>query len=660
MADSSSSDVIPLLPEPGASAAHPNQTPGSSTSPFQPVVITEKELSKFKYCPDRFPDNKKYIIALLRTVCGKGDPLFQIGLQKEKNAYDHSVITLNVFYYSPDTVLQESKLTAFLTQWNALTTPPLVKNSAGISTERPWGGEKQFNRTIGALLKWIAPRTIFSIAEDPFNSPFHIDPNYQNDMSMVAEHLHGHLFEKKKDSTSVQFEWRRTWSVEGSDRKIITDPELIDIVITYDASIKEDRKKIKALLLKISPPSPSAQESGQGEESAPSSSSPLGSKAPSEQQKKYVISGPVRYTYPISISRLRTYLELHCGAALRPHKVHSKTQRDSAEIALSNTPKIFRLSSFFLKKMGTHKDHRQEKNVSVKAGCLDYIGTAFHATFDPFNERSPYEEITAWDLFVGLADIQKLAPGSAERKVAWFFYLLGGFVLSPTLNIVRFFTEFLMKAISNWLNCMTNELSVGLFAPCGTKDITIENRLVWGFFYLLLKPLQIVAETVRLLLRTMLSPINSFKAALEGNYYVGKLPVGWLLAGLSIVLSLSFWTALYFAIGPILLHMGFSFLAMSQPSALVNLGAGVVSVLTHLFGMVASPALMGTVAFGSIMGLITAGHGVRELLTHIASEALKPKNSYELFDHSKLDDDKRPFEREESLPNITLSTSFSH
>jgi len=74
---------------------------------------------------------------------------------------------------------------------------------------------------------------------------------------------------------------------------------------------------------------------------------------------------------------------------------------------------------------------------------------------------------------------------------------------------------------------------------------------------------------------------------------------------------------------------------------------------------VASPALVGTVAFGSIMGLITAGHGVRELLTHIVSEVLKPKNSYELFDHSKLDDDKRPIEREESLPSIALNTGFS-
>ena len=153
--------------------------------------------------------------------------------------------------------------------------------------------------------------------------------------------------------------------------------------------------------------------------------------------------------------------------------------------------------------------------------CLD----AFVKTYDPFGKcqqvnLSSYSNkgshISFLDMVLwGRADIKSLRAGSMERRVAEGFYIFGGFIPCILLNIVRIFTEFLMKLISNSLNFLTDRLSMYAFADW--KYDLGAKRFLGVIGYFLLKPLQMLAETTRLLLRTILSPIHSFKAAWEGR-----------------------------------------------------------------------------------------------------------------------------------------------
>ena len=101
-----------------------------------------------------------------------------------------------------------------------------------------------------------------------------------------------------------------------------------------------------------------------------------------------------------------------------------------------------------------------------------------------------------------------------------------------------------------------------------------------------------------------------------------------LLAVFSMVLSVSFWTALAFGIGPLFLHMGLSLTALSHAPLLVNLSAGMVSIFQS-FGVAATSAFIGAVALGNLLTLTFVGNGLRELGTYIASE--KPEKRAQYF-----------------------------
>jgi|GEM_PF-6031785 len=269
----------------------------------------------------------------------------------------------------------------------------------------------------------------------------------------------------------------------------------------------------------------------------------------------------------------------------------------------------------------------RKKDFAVREKYKEYFFRALSGTYNPFHVYEGLdvsrEKATPLDLILwGRCDIKCLPENSMERKVAEAAYWFGGFIACIFLNILRIFTEFLMKVISNSLNFVTDCLSAYAFVDW--RHSLGWRRLGALILYFLLKPLQVLAEITRLLFRTIVSPIHSFKAALDGEYYFFKISVSPLLAVLSVILSVSFWAALCFVIGPLFLHMGLSLAALSHSAVLVNLSASMVS-LFQSFGVTVTSALIGAVALGNVLSIALVANGIRELVTYMVNERLVKK-----------------------------------
>jgi len=184
----------------------------------------------------------------------------------------------------------------------------------------------------------------------------------------------------------------------------------------------------------------------------------------------------------------------------------------------------------------------------------------------------------------------------------WAAYiLLGGWILSPIMNIIKIFTELVPKLLAEFSACIRHSIDnpVLAFLPAVFHV---------GF------------ELIYIVMRMVTSPVESVKAGINSGY--GE---GWslFLGAASIVGSLSLWTAIALVAGPLLLlslstKLGISLSTLSHSGFLTSFSSPVMAFLTTQLHFAATTALTGAVALSTIvltlLGLNELRNGLSELL----------------------------------------------
>jgi len=192
-------------------------------------------------------------------------------------------------------------------------------------------------------------------------------------------------------------------------------------------------------------------------------------------------------------------------------------------------------------------------------------------------------------LFFGYDDVEFL---KGKTKIAGLvLWLLGGFLLSAVMNVIKLSTEFMIKLFAE-LCCL------GKDGVKGNKEEPLKDKNcgVLGL-YGLFRLGELLFSALHVLVRMGTSPILSMKAALNSGY--GE-DWGILLACFSLIGSFTIWGTLLFASGPLLalvapklslslLHTGlatFSAPIMSFFDALATKGAvALTTFVIFLLGM---------------------------------------------------------------------------
>jgi|GEM_PF-1100053 len=215
----------------------------------------------------------------------------------------------------------------------------------------------------------------------------------------------------------------------------------------------------------------------------------------------------------------------------------------------------------------------------------------------------------------------------------WFVFL--GWLFSPLMNTVKFFTELPLKLLAElfcWLKDSLREgLGQGAYHRLGN----------WKALYFVLRAFQLLLSGLHLLVRMVVSPVESAEAAYKAGYTAAWLNE--ILCLVSIVGSVSAWLALIVGAAPALMalfpQLG-SALAPLSHTGLANFAAPVMNFLTTHLGFVASSALMGVVTATTTFFFFLGLHEVRKVL----DMGIKPLFPAEKVGYSELP---------ESLPQFT-------
>ena len=195
-------------------------------------------------------------------------------------------------------------------------------------------------------------------------------------------------------------------------------------------------------------------------------------------------------------------------------------------------------------------------------------------------------------------------PGKA--RIAAYFLTLG-FLFHPLINSLKIVTELPVKMLSETINWVRNRLM--LWSPTNSFVQYFRGGLL-GLSYILFG----VVEGTRLLLRTIISPINSFKAGWHKHKALGII---------SAILSTVFIGAIAAAAGPLLL--------LAAPSVFTGAAATIATTL----GM-SSPVIASMVAGGIAVTGLTVLRGLQGLIRKCGSW-ISSRKGQEETDSSSID-----------------------
>jgi|GEM_PF-5753616 len=191
--------------------------------------------------------------------------------------------------------------------------------------------------------------------------------------------------------------------------------------------------------------------------------------------------------------------------------------------------------------------------------------------------------------FMGVDDLLRL-EGRVIQGVSWFLYItLGGWILSPVMNMVRLFTEHALNLIVHGIEGFSGWIKGG---ENYKRDLGLKflNLLVNVFLWLPFKALYLIVRMVT-------SPLDSARAGFNSEY--GCFVSGF-LGITSLFGSFILWTALFAAAGPFLAliapKVGLALLSSGHSAALTHFSAPIFTYLTTHFGLAATAVLQGCVA----------------------------------------------------------------
>jgi len=204
-----------------------------------------------------------------------------------------------------------------------------------------------------------------------------------------------------------------------------------------------------------------------------------------------------------------------------------------------------------------------------------------------FDERKQLQ--TAFRIFWGYESIHQYATDDDtrfNRKTIFFlkasYWLLLGWAFGPLMNIVKLVTEFPLKLLA--------ELSAW------AKDTCLKH---WPLFLFaaVAAVLQFTFEVAHVIMRMLVSPVESAKAGFNSGY--GEAFSNF-LGVFSIVGSMALWTALVFAAGPLLAllapKLGISLAPAAHSGFLTSISSPVLDFLTAQLHLALTPALTAAVA----------------------------------------------------------------
>ncbi len=284
-----------------------------------------------------------------------------------------------------------------------------------------------------------------------------------------------------------------------------------------------------------------------------------------------------------------------------------------------------------------------------------FIKQAWDQTFKPIDAKTSknYYEICykkdelARHYFWGL-------PKKDDSLVSKGFYVLGGFILKPLLSVVKLGTEFLLSAAAQGFHALAKGLRVdypgyikGQINGCNSdqrRSVTnyIEESTTPGKKILagIVTAFWIIAENLRLLLRTITSPFTSFSAADKINTWLGVVSGIVSFVG---ILAISIFAPHYSA--TLLAKMGGAQIPVISTAAnFISKGlsvignnsviAAIAKPITKFFGAIGlGSSVTATTTGGSAIGIIVA---MRALLSSLPEFCV---NTYKSFAGKKKEID---------------------
>jgi len=230
--------------------------------------------------------------------------------------------------------------------------------------------------------------------------------------------------------------------------------------------------------------------------------------------------------------------------------------------------------------------------------------------------------LNALRLFFGVQDLYNATTSPCMGPIApflaeggFYYLIMGGWVLSPLMNVVKAVTELPLKLIAEFF-CWSKD---SLREKYGENGLVGEFKAMawyWQALYVVCRTLQLLFAGLHLLVRMVVSPVESVKVAYNAGYTHGWLNQA--LAVMSAVSSAICWLGLLIGGGPLLLliapKLGIS-LAPIAHSGLANFSAPITALLTTKLGFVASTALTGAVTLSTTILFFLGLHEIRTALT---------------------------------------------
>jgi hypothetical protein len=236
----------------------------------------------------------------------------------------------------------------------------------------------------------------------------------------------------------------------------------------------------------------------------------------------------------------------------------------------------------------------------------------------------PSDSSTGWNalkLFFGVQDIWRgngIMMPLRTRLFALFLYVwMGGWVLSPLMNLVKAVTELPLKLVAEFFCWSKDSLREKYGEGIRLSDPATFKAMAWYWqvLYVVCRALQLLFAGLHLLVRMVVSPVESAKVAYNAGY-----THGWLnqtLTVMSAVSSALCWLGLLIGGGPLLLliapKLGIS-LAPVAHSSLAHFSAPITALLTTKLGFVASTALTGAVTLSTTILFFLGLHEARKAL----------------------------------------------
>lgn len=195
---------------------------------------------------------------------------------------------------------------------------------------------------------------------------------------------------------------------------------------------------------------------------------------------------------------------------------------------------------------------RSKHSSSVDSGFGSFLKKAWQDTYMPLENEAEREKLHFGHYFMGWPKEK-----GAGQKVLYFATL--GFLFNPLLNLIKLPTEFLLNALSETASYLKNALIAT--APKNPLAQYLRSGAL-----LAMNILQYLFKGISLLVRTVTSPVSSFKAA--------KKTGGWPLALLSATFSVAAYAALAI---------------FAAPAVMALAGPGAAGVLAPVLKLLATP-----------------------------------------------------------------------